>query len=45
MPFKYGAWFGVKKLPEIKEDTNGIVSGPKNISMLVPNDGCSPMAK
>ncbi len=29
MPFKYGTWFGVKELPEIKEDKNGIVKGPK----------------
>lgn len=27
--FDYEGWFGVKDLPEIKEDSNGIVSGPK----------------
>ncbi len=29
MPFKYGSWFGVKELPELKEDENGFVSGAK----------------
>ncbi len=27
--FDYDGWIGVKELPEIKEDENGIVSGPK----------------
>ncbi|NUM71833.1 MAG: glycoside hydrolase family 13 protein, partial [Ignavibacteriaceae bacterium] len=27
--FEYEGWFGVKELPEIKEDENGIVAGPK----------------
>ena len=27
--FDYVGWFGVKSLPEIKEDSTGIVSGPK----------------
>jgi len=27
--FIYNGWFGVAELPEIKEDDNGIVSGPK----------------
>ena len=27
--FKYDGWFGVKELPELKEDKNGIVEGPK----------------
>ena len=27
--FGYKGWFGVKSLPEIKEDSNGIVVGPK----------------
>lgn len=27
--FEYEGWFGVKELPEIKEDENGIVTGPK----------------
>ncbi|MBK6732120.1 MAG: glycoside hydrolase family 13 protein [Bacteroidetes bacterium] len=27
--FQYAGWFGVPDLPEIKEDENGIVAGPK----------------
>ncbi|MBN2355676.1 glycoside hydrolase family 13 protein, partial [candidate division KSB1 bacterium] len=27
--FKYKGWFGVKELPELREDENGIVDGPK----------------
>jgi cyclomaltodextrinase / maltogenic alpha-amylase / neopullulanase len=27
--FKYEGWFGVNELPELKEDENGIVEGPK----------------
>lgn len=27
--FDYNGWFGVKELPELKQDTNGTVSGPK----------------
>lgn len=27
--FKYEGWFGVKELPELREDENGIVEGPK----------------
>jgi len=27
--FDYSGWYGVKDLPEIKEDENGIVEGPK----------------
>lgn len=27
--FNYNGWFGVKELPELKEDENGIVEGPK----------------
>jgi len=27
--FDYEGWFGVKSLPEIREDENGIVAGPK----------------
>ena len=27
--FKYTGWFGVKELPELKEDENGLVAGPK----------------
>lgn len=28
--FEYEGWFGVKELPELREDNNGIVEGPKN---------------
>ncbi|MCK4663630.1 MAG: alpha-glucosidase C-terminal domain-containing protein [Bacteroidales bacterium] len=28
--FDYEGWFGVKSLPEFKEDSNGIVSGPRD---------------
>jgi cyclomaltodextrinase / maltogenic alpha-amylase / neopullulanase len=27
--FEYNGWFGVKTLPELKEDSSGIVAGPK----------------
>lgn len=27
--FEYEGWFGVKELPELREDENGIVDGPK----------------
>lgn len=27
--FEYEGWFGVKELPELREDENGLVSGPK----------------
>ena len=27
--FDYEGWFGVRELPEIREDANGIVDGPK----------------
>lgn len=27
--FEYAGWYGVKDLPEIREDENGIVSGPR----------------
>jgi glycosidase len=28
--FEYAGWYGVKDLPEIKEDENGLVEGPKD---------------
>ena len=28
--FKYTGWWSVKELPELKQDENGIVSGPRN---------------
>ena len=28
--FEYEGWYGIRELPEIKEDSNGIVDGPKN---------------
>ena len=28
-PFTYRGWFGVQELPELRQDENGIVSGPK----------------
>jgi cyclomaltodextrinase / maltogenic alpha-amylase / neopullulanase len=28
-PFRYKGWFGVRTLPEFREDSTGIVSGPK----------------
>ncbi len=30
IPFEYEGWFGVKELPEWREDQNGLVEGPKN---------------
>lgn len=29
-PFDYGGWFGVKSLPEFREDENGLVAGPRD---------------
>ena len=29
IPFKYEGWFGVASLPELREDENGIVAGPR----------------
>jgi len=29
LPFEYEGWFNVKELPELKEDSLGIVAGPK----------------
>lgn len=28
--FQYNGWWGVKELPELKQDENGIVEGPRN---------------
>ncbi len=28
-PFSYEGWFGVRELPELREDVNGIVAGPR----------------
>jgi cyclomaltodextrinase / maltogenic alpha-amylase / neopullulanase len=33
--FEYEGWFGVKELPEIREDENGIVEGPKEYIFII----------
>lgn len=30
IPFRYEGWFGVNELPELREDENGIVQGPRD---------------
>jgi cyclomaltodextrinase / maltogenic alpha-amylase / neopullulanase len=37
--FDYEGWFGVRELPEFREDENGIVEGPKNIFLILQKDG------
>ena len=29
-PFTYHGWFGVQELPELRQDENGLVAGPKD---------------
>jgi cyclomaltodextrinase len=43
--FKYKGWFGVKTLPELKEDENGIVAGPKNYIFNATQRWMNPMNK
>ena len=43
--FEYQGWFGVKTLPEFKEDENGIVSGPKEYIFDATKRWMNPMNK
>ena len=43
--FDYNGWFGVKTLPELKEDENGIVAGPKNYIFNATQRWMNPMNK
>jgi len=43
--FEYQGWFGVKTLPEFKEDSNGIVSGPKQYIFDATKRWMNPMNK
>ncbi|RNI31619.1 glycoside hydrolase family 13 protein [Rufibacter latericius] len=44
-PFKYKGWFGVKTLPELKEDSTGIVAGPKEYIFNATKRWMNPMGK
>ena len=41
--FKYKGWFGVKTLPEFKEDEHGIVAGPKQYIFNATQRWMNPM--
>ncbi|MBC7851570.1 MAG: alpha-glucosidase C-terminal domain-containing protein [Chitinophagaceae bacterium] len=43
--FKYKGWFGVKTLPEFREDSNGIVAGPKEYIFNATKRWMNPMNK
>lgn len=43
--FKYKGWFGVKTLPEFKEDSTGIVAGPKQYIFHATKRWMNPMNK
>ena len=43
--FEYQGWFGVKTLPELKEDKNGIVEGPKQYIFNATQRWMNPMNK
>jgi len=40
--FNYEGWFGVKELPEFREDENGIVEGPKRYIFQITNRWMDP---
>ncbi len=44
-PFKYKGWFGVSTLPELKEDSNGIVAGPRQYIFDATKRWMNPMNK
>ena len=44
-PFKYKGWFGVSTLPEFKEDSTGIVAGPKEYIFNATKRWMNPMDK
>jgi cyclomaltodextrinase len=43
--FDYQGWFGVKTLPEFKEDSNGLVAGPKQYIFDATKRWMNPMNK
>ena len=43
--FKYKGWFGVKTLPEFREDSTGIVAGPKQYIFNATKRWMNPMNK
>lgn len=43
--FQYKGWFGVKTLPEFKEDSSGIVAGPKQYIFNATKRWMNPMNK
>ncbi|MCC3151614.1 glycoside hydrolase family 13 protein [Hymenobacter sp. BT770] len=43
--FEYNGWFGVKTLPELKEDETGIVAGPKQYIFNATQRWMNPMNK
>lgn len=43
--FQYNGWFGVKTLPELKEDSTGIVAGPKQYIFNATQRWMNPMNK
>lgn len=43
--FDYNGWFGVKTLPEFREDSNGIVAGPKRYIFNATKRWMNPMNK
>ncbi|WP_460893055.1 glycoside hydrolase family 13 protein [Rufibacter soli] len=45
IPFEYKGWFGVKTLPEFKEDSTGIVAGPKQYIFNAIKRWMNPMGK
>jgi cyclomaltodextrinase / maltogenic alpha-amylase / neopullulanase len=44
-PFKYKGWFGISTLPEFKEDSSGIVAGPKKYIFDATMRWMNPMNK
>lgn len=43
--FQYKGWFGIRTLPEFKEDSNGIVAGPKQYIFNATKRWMNPMNK
>ena len=43
--FDYAGWFGVKSLPEFKEDDNGLVNGPRDYIFAATSRWMNPMGK
>ena len=43
--FEYSGWFGVKTLPELKEDSSGLVAGPRDYIFNATRRWMNPMGK